>query len=120
MFSLDEKPVPSFTLCRTDLACKSTMIRDCCRVACAVQHADDNNRVRKRTIINRIGAMESDAQSGGKLLSRRSGEWKIPDRLKGRFNRGDKARRDFLGCVACDSEPDFGEVLLGGLGKAKG
>lgn len=96
------------------------MIRDCHRVACAVQHADDNNHIGKRAIIDRIRAVESDTQSGGKFLTRRSGERKIPDRLKGCFNRGDKARRDFFGCVACDSEPDFGEVLLGGLGKAKG
>ena len=96
------------------------MIRDCRRVACAVQHANDNNRVGKPTIIDRIMTVESDTQSNGKFLTRGRGERKIPDRLKGPFNRGDKARRDFFGCVACDSEPDFNEVLLGGLGQAKG
>lgn len=96
------------------------MIRDCRRVACAVQYADDNNRIGKRTVIDRIRVVESDTQSGGEFLTRGGCQRKIADRLKGRFNRGDKARRDCLRCVACDSEPDFGEVLLGGLGKAKG
>jgi hypothetical protein len=51
-----------------------------------VQHADDDHGVRERAVIDGIGAMERDAEAGGKLLARGCGKGEIPYRLKGGFD----------------------------------
>ena len=91
----------------------------CRRIAGAMQHSDDHDRVHERPIVNGVRSVERDTQPRGKRVSRWCGEGKVSNRLKRGFNRRDKAGRDFLGRLSCQISPDFGEVVLGGLGETK-
>jgi hypothetical protein len=64
--------------------------------------------------------VERDTQAGGKLLSQGRGQGEIPNRLKGPFDRRDKAGGNFLRRLACNVRPDFGKVGFGGISEAKG
>jgi hypothetical protein len=63
--------------------------------------------------------MKRDAQTGGKLLTGRCRQRKVPHWFKGGFDRRDKARGDRLRRLAGNLGPDFGKVGLGGIGEAK-
>ena len=84
-----------------------------------MQHADDHDRVRERPIVNGVRPVERDTQPRGKRVSCWCGKGKVSNRLKRGFNRRDKAGCDFLGCLGRQVSPDFGEVVLGGLGETK-
>ncbi len=96
------------------------MVRHGGRIACAVQYAYDDDRGRKRPVIDRIAIMECDTQAGRELVPLRTCERKMPHRLDRRFKPGDKAICDRLGSFRREIGPDFREILLGGLGEAKG
>jgi hypothetical protein len=85
----------------------------------AVQHADDDHCVRERPVIDGVGAVKRHTQAGGKLFARGHGQRKIPHRLEGGFERGDKAGGDILRRLARDVRPDFGKVGFGGFREAK-
>ena len=96
------------------------MVRQGGRVARAVQHTDDSDRVRERPVIDRITIMECDAQAGREVLPLGTCERKMPHRLERRFEAGDEAGCDRLGRLGCEIGPDLRDVLFGRLGEAQG
>jgi len=84
-----------------------------------MQHANNHDRIHERSVVDRIGVVKRDTQSGSELLARRCREWKVSHRLERPFDRRDKARCDFLGRLARDINPDFGEVFLRGISNLK-
>jgi hypothetical protein len=84
-----------------------------------VQHADNDDRIRKRPIIDRVAIMERDAHASCKLFPLGTRERKISHRFKRRFESGNEAGRDLLGGFGCKISPDFRKVLFGRLRDTK-
>jgi len=95
------------------------VVGDGCNIAGTMQDADNDDCIGKRAIIDGVGAMEGDAQAWRKLLTGRRRQRKMPDRLKGGFNRMDKTGGNFLGGLARYIHPDFGKVDFGCIGEAE-
>ena len=92
---------------------KSTPLCNRGNVACSVNDADDHDRIRERLIINGVGAVKRYAETRRELFAGRAGKRKVPERLKSRLNRADKARRDVLRGLGRQGRPDLGEIGLG-------
>jgi hypothetical protein len=99
---------------------KAALVRDSGNIARAMQDTDNDHGIRQRAVVDGVRAVERDAQAGGKLLSQGRGQGEIPHRLKGGFDRRDKAGGVFLRRPACNITPDFGKVGFGCLREAKG
>jgi hypothetical protein len=66
-------------------------------VARPVQHADDDHRIRKRPIVDCVGAMKRYAQSGSQPIAPRCREREAPHRVERGFDLPDEPSRDLLG-----------------------
>jgi hypothetical protein len=99
---------------------KAALFCDGGDVSRTVQDADNHHGVGKRAVVNGIGTVKRDAETGAKLLARRGGQREIPHRLKGGFDRRDKAGGGFLRRPASNISPDFGKVGFGGIREVKG
>ena len=65
-------------------------------VARAVQRADDDHRIRKRPIVNCIGAMKGRAQSGSQLIAPGCSEREAPHWVERGFDLSDEPGRNLL------------------------
>jgi hypothetical protein len=65
-------------------------------VARAVQHADDDHRIRKRPIVNCVGAMKRYAQSGSQLIPPGCREREAPHWVERGFDLSDEPGRNLL------------------------
>ena len=81
-----------------------------------MQDSDNYHGICERPVVDGIRMVECNTQSDGELVAGGRGQWEVALRLKGCFDRGNKARGDVLGCSAGDREPDFGKVGLGRFG----
>lgn len=84
-----------------------------------MQHADDNQFIRPRFVIDGVGAVEGDAQVWCELFPRRAGKREMPQRFERRFDLADEADRDLLGCIESDPRPEFGEIGFCRVGYAE-
>jgi len=85
-----------------------------------MQDADNDHGIVKGLVVDGIGAVKRDAQTRRELVARRCGKRKMPHRLEGGFDGGDKARGYFFGRVGGNTDPDFRKVGFGGFGDAQG
>jgi hypothetical protein len=81
-----------------------------------VNDTDDHDRLGLRQVVDGVRTVERYAKAGGKLVTRGTGERKMPQRLEGPFDCFDKTGGDRLRCLECERRPDFGEVGLGRVG----
>ncbi len=98
---------------------QATALGDCDNVTSAVQHADNNQFIRSRLVIDGVGAVESDAQVRCELIPRGAGKREMLQWLERRFDLADEARRDLLGCTESDPRPEFGEIGFRRVGYAE-
>ena len=99
---------------------KAALFCDGGNVSRTVQNADNHHGVSKWSVVNGIRTMKRDTETGAELLARRSRQGEIPDRLKGGFDRRDKAGGGFLRRPASNISPNFGKVGFGGIREVKG
>jgi hypothetical protein len=65
-------------------------------VARPVQHADDDHRIRKRPIVDCVGAMKRYAQSGSEPIAPRCREREAPHRVERGLDLPDEPGRNLL------------------------
>jgi len=97
-------------------ASKSTLFDYGCDIARAVQHADNHNFVRERLVVDRVGVVERNAQSGRKQFPRDACKRKMTHRLKCSLYRFDESIRRGLSRFRGQINPDFRKIGLGGMG----
>ncbi len=85
-------------------------------ILCPMQHPDNHHGIRKRHVIDGVRIVEGHAQAWCELLTLGTAQRKEPQRLAGILDRRNDTRRNIGGGIGGDSEPDFGEVRLGGIG----
>ena len=77
---------------------------------------DDHDRLGLRQVVDGVGAVKRHTKARGKMVTRGTGERKVPQGFKGLLDRIDKAGRDRLRCFEGQRSPDFGEVGFGRVG----
>jgi hypothetical protein len=65
-------------------------------VARAVQHADDDHRIRKGPVVDGVGSVKRYAQSGSQPIARRCREREAPHRVERGFDFLDEPGRNLL------------------------
>lgn len=84
-----------------------------------MQHADNHDLGFRRKIIDRIAAVESNAQIGRELMARRARKRKILQAGKDCVDFVEQARRRRFRTVVGDISPDFGKVGFRRVGQAE-
>ena len=87
---------------------EAAMLGDCRDVTGAVQNANNDYLIRPRLVIDGIGTVKGDAQTGGKPVSRGGRMRKVPHRLERGLDVPDKARGDIFGHLSREPRPNFG------------
>ncbi len=89
---------------------KAAVLGQCGRIAGAIQNPNDHKLMLIVQVVDGIVARKTDAQAGRKVVSRRSGKWKMKQRIAILLDPVYEPRCGGLGGFDGDVEPDFGEV----------